>query len=229
MNKNYLKFFGLIVSSMIFCTSVSAQQLRDYNKLSVDVAGGLHIPVKGIEEINTSDYVGFNQFEAGVRYMLNLKFGLRAFYAINRFDGGKSGPGRQGNEIDYHNTFTRVGIEGVANIGDIFKMNPRFLDKNGILAHAGAGLTYSAPADRPGKTDRMGILVFGITPQRKLSERFAVFANVEYVVNLKQHYTFSGLRFVHKDAEVGGFMSIGLGLTYYIGGNKEHSDWYWGN
>lgn len=229
MNKNYLKFFGFIIFSMVLSSSVSAQALRDYNKFSVDVAGGLHIPVQGTAEITSSEYMGFNQFEAGIRYMLNMKFGLRAFFAMNKFDGGKSGPGREGNEIDYHNTFTRVGVEGVANLGDLFKMNPRFLDKNGILARAGAGLTYSAPADRPGKTDRMGILVFGITPQRKLSERFAIFANLDYVVNLKQHYTFSGLRFEHKDSEVGGFMNINVGLTYYIGGNKEHSDWYWGN
>lgn len=227
-----IKFLLISFLSVFFWTTSSGQVITSYNKFSVEASGGFHIPVTPLDGINTSDYIGFKQFQAGARYMINSKFGLKAFFATNRFDGGESGPNPfdDGKEIDYHNTFTRIGIEGVVNLGDLFKMGPRYLEKNGILFHGGAGLTYSAPATVPGKTDRMGILVFGLTPQRKLSDKFAIFVDATYVVNLKQHYAYNGVPLnANMDAVVGGFLSLNFGLTYYLGGNKDHADWYWGN
>lgn len=230
----YFRLTLLLVLSALVWTPSSAQALKDYNRFSAEISGGLHIPLSPTDDIKTGDYIGFQQFHVGVRYMLSPKFGLKVFFATNKFDGGERGEAVMGGgaveTIDYHNTFTRVGVEGVANLGDLLNLNPRFLDKNGILIHAGAGLTFSSPASRPGRVDRMGIIVAGITPQRKLSERFTVFADLTYVANLKQHYSYRGLK-INEDltAVVGGFASVSFGLTYYLGGNKEHADWYWGN
>lgn len=225
--------FALCISTFLMFSSASAQALKDYNRFSFEISGGIHIPVTPTDGINASDYTGFKQFQAGARYMFNPKIGAKVFIATNRFDNGDRGPDVYGNEIDYHNTFTRIGIEAVTNLGDLLNMSPRFTEKNGVLLHGGAGLTYSSPSQVSGKVDRMGILVFGITPQRKLSRSFAIFADLIYVANLKQHYGYNGVSLTpagsSMKAVVGGFMSVNFGLTYYIGTNDEHADWYWGN
>lgn len=226
------RIFILSIFSFFLWTSASAQALQDYNRFSFEVSAGLHIPVSPTTGINTGDYIGFKQIHVGARYMINTKYGVKVFFATNRFDGGDTKIHTidgVDQEIDLYSTYTRVAIEGVFNLGDIFKMSPRFLEKNGILGHLGAGLTYSSPATVPGKVDRMGILVFGLTPQRKLTRNLVIFGDLNYVANLKQHYTYSGIRFDDQQAKIGGFMNINIGLTYYIGGNNEHADWYIGH
>lgn len=219
-----LRLLILVVLVSMLWTSGRAQDDQGYNKFSIEVSGGIHFPMSPTEGINTSDYIGFQQFQASVRYMLNKKYGLRVYYAVNRFDGGDVGTGEYEGE-DLFNTFNRIGGEAVVNLGSLFNMSQRFLDNNNLLFHGGAGLTFSSPATTS-NVDRMGNITVGLTPQRKVSKRVAVFADVSYVANFKQHTRYNGIPFDNKEYVVGGFATVSIGLTVYLGSEKEHADWY---
>lgn|SRR5690554_592371 len=222
-----LRLLILVAFSFMLGTSVSAQGLKDFNKFSVEVSGGMHIPVTPTDMVEIGDYSGFPQFEGAVRYMISPMFGLRAYFGINKFDAGEEGSGRYYEHTDLYNTFTRIGIEGVVNLGDLFKMSPRFVEKNGILFHAGAGLTFSKPSTINGKADRMGTITLGITPQRKVSERVSIFLDASYIINPKQHYSYSGILMSDDYAsQVGGYANLSIGLSVYLGSHSEHADWY---
>lgn len=224
--KLQLKLPLLLILSILVWTPGSSQTIQDFNKLSLEISGGIHIPITPTDHmVNKSNYIGFKQFEASGRYMISPMFGLKAYLGFNRFDGGEVGTGDY-DGVDLHNTFTRIGVEGVVNLGDLFNFNPQFSKKNAFLFQAGAGLTFSKAATSEGNVDRMGIITVGLKPQRKLTERFALFLDLSYVVNLKQHQSFSGIRFDDKKSVVGGFANLGVGLAFYLGSNKEHADWY---
>lgn len=222
-----MRLLILVVFSFMLGTSVSAQGLKNFNKFSIEVSGGMHIPVTPTDLLDDGDYSGFQQFQASARYMISPMFGLKAYFGFNKFDAGEEGSGRYYELTDLNNTFTRVGIEGVVNLGDLFNMSPRFVEKNGILFHAGAGLTFSSPSTIQGKVDRMGTVTVGITPQRKLSERFSLFLDASYIINPKQHYSYSGILMSDDYAsQVGGFASFSIGLMVYLGSESSHADWY---
>lgn len=222
-----MRLLILVVFSLILSTSVSSQGLNDFNKFSIEVSGGMHIPITPTDLIDDGDYSGFQQFQASARYMISPMFGIKAHFGTNKFDAGEEGSGRYYEQTDLNNTFTRVGIEGVVNLGDLFNMSPRFVAKNGILFHAGAGLTFSSPSTIQGKVDRMGTVIVGITPQRKLSERFSIFLDASYIINPKQHYSYSGILMSDDYAsQVGGYVNLNIGLAVYLGSQKEHADWY---
>lgn len=232
--KNTNVFFNicLLLALLFSFTKINAQSeiTEKFNKLSVEVAGGMHIPLAPNDFISTKDYIGFKQIKVSARYMFNKKYGLNAYFATNRFEGGEKGmflKDQVEREIDLYNTFTRIGVEGVANMGYLLKLNPRFLEKTGLLGYAGAGLTFSSPSTERG-TDRMGILTIGLRPQRKISERLAVFGEGSVVVNIRQHYSYSGIIFDKFDqqAKTGAFMNLQLGLVYYLGEHTRHADWY---
>src|SRR5690554_443521 len=220
-----MRLLILVVFSFMLGTSVSAQGLKNFNKFSIEVSGGMHIPVTPTDLLDDGDYSGFQQFQASARYMISPMFGLKAYFGTNKFDAGEIGEDRHQGK-DLHNLFTRIGIEGVVNLGDLFNMSPRFVEKNGILFHAGAGLTFSSPSTIQG-VDRMGTVTVGITPQRKLSERFSIFLDASYIINPKQHYSYSG-ELMSSDfaSQVGGFASFSIGLMVYLGSESSHADWY---
>ncbi len=221
-----LRLLFLLALSTMLGTASWAQDDKEYNRISLEVSGGVHFPVAPNDGISTSDYIGLQQFQLGGRYMLNTKYGFRVFYAYNRFDAGDVGTGKYEGE-DLYNTFNRVGVEGIVDLGDVLNMDQRFLDRNNILVHAGGGFIFSKPSTSiKGNTDHMGFLIAGIAPQRKISSRVAIFADLSYIINFKQHNTYSGIRFEDKDAKMGGFGSLSLGLILYLGSDKEHADWY---
>lgn len=221
-----LKLPILMIFSILIWTQSTSQALQDFNKFSLEISGGIHIPITPTDHMdNESAYIGFNQFEASGRYMISPEFGLKAYLGFNRFDGGEVGTGEH-EGVDLYNSFTRIGVEGVVNLGDLLNFNPRFSKKNAILFQAGAGLTFSKSATSEGNVDRMGIITVGVKPQRKINERFALFLDLSYVVNLRQHQSFSGVRFDDMNSVVGGFSNLGIGIAFYLGSNKEHADWF---
>ena len=217
-NSTSKKFVSFIFVSLLFLGSIYAQQRVEFNRFSLEASGGIHIPLSPKEGIEISDYIGFQQFQIGARYMLSEKFGVRGLFAYNKFVNSSN--------KDEHNSFTRGALEGVANLGDLFMMDPRFLEQNGLHAHAGVGLTFSSPSQTRG-TDRQGIILVGLTGLRKLSSSMALTGDVSYIGNFRQHSSYNGSKLPDGKAVMGGFMNISIGLTFYLGSLNEHADWYW--
>lgn len=154
--------------------------------------------------------------DLGVRYMFNNKFGLKADFGYNSFQGQK-------NSIDFDTKYYRVDLQGVANLGRIMNFET-WTNTLGLLGHAGFGLAQLEDQNSALK-DRMGNFMAGVTGQIKLSNRIALTGDFTTILNASQNAAFdaasaSGTR------GFGGILFNGtVGLTVYLGKNEKHADW----
>src|SRR5690606_34623382 len=118
---------------------------------------------------------------------------------------------------------------GYANVWKVMDVKGNFKNTIGLLFHLGAGVTFANPSTVSG-TDHIGNIIFGFTPQLKISKHIAFFADVSYIASLKQHYTYGGdLMYSNYDHKTGGLVNLSAGLTFSFGKKENHADWYYTN
>ena len=187
------------------------------NKISFDMAYGYNQAVQPIRRDQSASYGQMNHLEIGVRYMITEKFGVRLNYANDRFKNAADGI--------YGSNFSRVGIDAVYNLGKFLGLDLSSRNTIGLLTHAGVGYTRLKPNYQE-KSEQIGAVVLGVTPQVKITERIALFLDGSYNINFKQHYGFDGaLLTPDYTPNIGSHYTVALGIVVYIGQNKYHSDW----
>ncbi|UQD55684.1 OmpA family protein [Flavobacterium sp. K5-23] len=215
-----------LILSLIFAaafTTVSAQTEtektvtnNDYNKWSVELAGGLNKPMRpmtaGYRTAVTSAYVA----DLGVRYMFNNKFGLKADFGYNSFKEGE-------NSVGFDSKYYRADLQGVANLGRIMNFET-WTNTLGLLGHAGFGLGFGESDNSTG-TDKMGNFMAGVTGQIKLSNRVALTGDFTTILNAKQNRTFDGASAIGTPGFAGVLFNGTVGITVYLGKNAKHADW----
>ena len=196
---------------------------QDYNKFSIDL--GL-----GVAKASSPITVGIPfdtklqdlAFEAGARYMFNDKFGLKVSGLY--FESTNSG---RNAAFDVDTEFFRANLEGVANLGNILGFR-EFTQRFNLLFHAGAGMSHiSLPGNAVLANESETLLNFmgGITPQVKLSDRFALNLDLSVIGNLGQNLTFDGRQNIQSRNFDGMIVSATAGLSIYLGSNEKHADW----
>jgi OOP family OmpA-OmpF porin len=204
MKKITTAILALLIAAPFF-----GQETTSFNKFSIEVQGGLHVPLQLVDNINASDYTDFKTGQVGVRYMFNECFGAKLSYGFNSFEDKENSD----FGLDYH----RVTLEGVYNM--------QLANRFGILAHAGLGYASAAPSSID-KNENTAIFTLGLTPQVKLSDRVAVFVDATYLVSASQHYYFNGqLINPNFQSRTAAFATFGIGATIYLGKNTTHADW----
>tara|TARA_R110000850_G_scaffold218852_2_gene344407 strand:- start:27179 stop:27799 length:621 start_codon:yes stop_codon:yes gene_type:complete len=193
----------------LFTATLFAQEPTDFNRFSIEVQGGLHMPLQLVENIDRADYTDFRSGQAGVRYMFNECFGAKLSYGYNSFEDKEN----VDNGVNYH----RVTLEGVYNM--------QLANRFGVLAHAGLGYASAAPSSID-ENEQTAIFTLGLTPQVKVSDRVAVFVDATYLVSAHQHYYFNG-QVINRDfqARTAAFANFSIGATIYLGKNTTHADW----
>lgn len=189
--------------------SIFAQESTDFNRFSVEIQGGLHMPLQLIDNINSNDYTDFRSGQVGVRYMFNTCFGAKLSYGFNSFEDKENAD----NGLNYQ----RVTLEGVYNM--------QLANRFGILAHAGLGVASAAPSSID-ENENMAIFTLGLTPQVKVSNRVAVFVDATYLVSASQHYYFNG-QLINADfkSRTAAFATFSIGASISLGKNSTHADW----
>ena len=201
------------------CLFVQEANAQDYNKWSIEAAGGMHKPVRPVAKGYYSDTPSFAQFSLGTRYMFNNRFGLKLDLGYNSF---KEGDGSSAYKSNYY----RGSLQGVANLGSILKFET-WTNSLGVLLHAGAGysqLKPKEPIDRA-NTDQMLNFIAGITPQVKLGNRVALNLDASIIGHVRQNYTFDGTKTTNTRGFNGYFTNFSAGLTVYLGKHEKHADW----
>nr|WP_315197810.1 OmpA family protein [uncultured Flavobacterium sp.] len=190
---------------------------NDFNRWSIEVAGGLNKPVKpmtnGYFTAAPSPFV----VDLGARYMFNNKFGLKADFGYNSLtdkDGSK----------DFDTKYYRFDVQGVANLGRILNFES-FTQTFGLLAHAGLGLAQTN-FDNSRKNELMGNVISGVTAQIKLSNKIALTGDFSTILNVKQDAAFDGYSTNGSSVSSGLLLNATIGLTFYLGKNEKHADWY---
>lgn len=209
MNKYILIFvlFGLFGYSQ-----------SNYNNLSLELSSGYTGAVNPYLTRYKSGFSGLNNINIAGRYMFSEKVGVRLEYVNDRFVTS--------SDSKVGTYFNRFGAQLVYNLGKDLDLMYITNETFGLLTHFGGGFTFSKPVGK-NFTERIGSLVMGITPQVKLNNRTALFADISSVFNFKQHYRFDGSLISENYVPTTGFhYNFSLGLMIYIGEEKLHNDWY---
>ena len=188
----------------------------EYNKWSVELAGGLNKPMRPMAKGYRTSVLSAYVADLGVRYMFNNKFGLKADFGYNSFTEGDDSP-------SFDSKYYRADLQGVANLGRIMNFET-WTNTLGLLGHAGIGLGFGE-ADNNSGTDKMGNFIAGVTGQIKLSNRIALTGDFTTILNAKQNRTFDGTRAAGAPGFGGVLFNGTVGLTVYLGKNEKHADW----
>ena len=210
--------FTLAFASALTAVNAQTQNKtasQDFKKWSIELAGGINnaqsaytlgSPIAGINLLTV---------DLGVRYMINNIFGIKADAGYNRF---KKGDVVTSSVDTYNSRYYRLDLQGVANVGKLLNFKT-FTSKLGLLAHTGVGMGAVRSGDLNDLTPN---LIYGLTGQYKLSNKFALTLDASNIMNKHQTYAFD----LRSNAnENGSLLNMTLGLTYYIGKGENHADW----
>jgi OOP family OmpA-OmpF porin len=194
----------------------SATTGTEFNKWSVELAGGVNKPQRPMSPGQFTSTPSPYVVDLGVRYMFNNKFGLKADFGYNSFEGQK-------NSIDFDTKYYRVDLQGVANLGRIMNFET-WTNTLGLLGHAGFGLAQLEDQNSALK-DRMGNFMAGVTGQIKLSNRIALTGDFTTILNASQDHAFDAASSPRARGFSGILFNGTVGLTVYLGKNEKHADW----
>lgn len=212
-----LKFNRFILLLLLFLGETITAQEDAFNRFSLEVTTGIHIPMSPSNEISNSDFIAFKQFQLAGRYMFSEKLGLKALYGFNQF----TDPDQTQNGI----SFNRIGVEGVVNVGKLLNINYTIRERLALLAHGGAGLTF-AKASSQNNTDHIGNILLGLTAEIKLSNRFSLLTDATYIANFRQHHYYNGAPLPNGNYQTGSLLNLSVGIMYSLGSKEIHADWY---
>lgn len=225
--KKYITIVLVCFSSYVFSQANKADV--DYNRWSFEVNVGQNKAVKpfapGYFSSNPSksvNFSGFNHYDLGVRYMLSNAFGLKLDYGFDKFTN-QSGAG----SLPFHTKQNRFGFQGVMNLGRLMHFE-MFTERLGLLTHFGLHLSQFSVKEgiNVDAIEANAGLMFGITPQVRLSKRLVLTADFTVVNNVRQHLNWDGSVAVTSDNLSGVLYNSSIGLTYYFGKQNKHADWY---
>ncbi|MGM0479748.1 MAG: SPOR domain-containing protein [Bacteroidota bacterium] len=175
-----------------------------------------------------SNTLGFMHTNIGGRFMFNNKFGIKADFGYDRIKNDEFGD--NGQSLPFRSNYFRYSLQLTANLGRTLNFED-FTDHFGLLLHGGMGYSSNQKKGAPlfGESnspdrDNMVNFIVGFTPQYKLSDRFAVNADVSFVHHIYQQRTWD-LSAPYNDRGFDGFMANAtVGVTYYFG-KGTHMDW----
>ena len=217
----------LILSTiMAGALAFSATAQSEFDKWSLEVNGGFNKPMAPLTPGYLSPTLNLGHVDLGVRYMFNEKFGLKLDYGLGSFKEAEGAP-------SFDTKYYRLNLQGVANLGRIMNFES-FSRSFGLLLHGGAGIGNVNPEENLFNdfTDDVYNLIFGITPQIKLSNNIALVGDISTILNGRQTVSFDGASVIRPSQDNGFYGANGtwwtgtLGIHFYLGSSDEHADWF---
>jgi OOP family OmpA-OmpF porin len=218
MKKN--KFLVLGVLLVFSSIQVNAQ---GYNRFSVDVEGGVTRPMDKFTKGYTPELASPFHVKGGLRIMATPSFGIKVAYTYEYFT--------QASGSLPFKTIAQIGsLEGVINIGRTCHFED-FSKHIGLFFHAGVGVGYLQGVQSDGLkgSDRFGTVLFGISPQFRLSEKVSFLLDLSMYGNTRQDYTFDYKSKTNARGIDGYFANLSGGISISIGGNDKNIDWKFGD
>ncbi len=203
----------------------------DFNKWSVEgnvgISKGVRPFTTGYFSSNPKDYFNFtsvNHYDLGFRYMFNQYFGAKIDLSYDLFKNEE-----ESGSLPFEAQMYGVSLQGVINLGRVLHFNT-FTNRFGLLVHGGVKISQFTPKTGGFKevTEDNGGVIFGVTPQFRVTKRIVLTADFSSLSNMRQHFNWDGMALSNKDNNLTGLMNtVTFGLTYYIGRKADvHADWY---
>lgn len=220
-----------IVSITLLSISSYAQEneIKDdeYNKWSIEFNVGQS---KGIKPYSVGYFasdpnknwgsIAVNHFSGGVRYMFSPKFGLKLDGAYDNLENFKNS-----NSLDFEMRHIRFGLQGVVNGPRLFDIQ-NSLGRFGFLLHGGIQVAFMTPqmGVNEGQTERNGGIMFGITPEFRITKNIAFNADFTFNSNIRQHFNWDGAYSDPNNNLAGSLFTSSVGLSISFGSEKVHGD-----
>lgn len=223
----------LILSTLLAGSLAFAANAQEFNKWSLEATTGFNKAMAPLTAGYLSPTLNIGHADLGVRYMFNEKFGAKLDYGFGSFKES------QGNSPEFDTKYFRLNLQGVANVGRIMNFET-FSNRVGLLFHTGAGIGVVNPEMNQYNwfNDRVYTLIFGFTPQLKLTEKISLVGDVSTILNGRQTITFDGVNTIlpstmpNASTNNGYYGANGtwwtgtLGLNIYLGKQAQHADWF---
>ncbi|WP_432410962.1 OmpA family protein [Rasiella sp. SM2506] len=225
-----MKKSTLLMAMFLFGIVAMAQQNEqetllntEYNKWSIEFGGGFVKPSSPFADGYSVRGIAPYQASVGVRYMMNEKFGIRTNF-------GYASLSEEEGSLPFETSYYRATVEGVSNLGNILEFS-EWTNSIGLLFHAGGGFSLinnEAPVELDEKDSAFNI-VLGITPQIKISERIAFYADFSLIPNVGMERSWDGTEIIqtaNRRIDDGLLYNVSAGFNIYLGSNSTHADWY---
>jgi outer membrane protein OmpA-like peptidoglycan-associated protein len=214
-----------IIFSFILLLAIAANaQEKNYNQWSVEAEAGVHKPASPFSPGYYTSTPSLWQGGLGVRYMMNQRYGIK-------LDAGYNSIKNHDDSQAFETKYFRTSLQGVVNLGNVLNFN-NGTKTFGLLAHGGMGYSLNTPKSPIDydKGDQMLNFIVGITPQIKLSDRVALTGDLSMVNHIRQSISWDGLQTTDGRGLNGKHMLVNasVGLTFYLGKNAAHADWFEG-
>lgn len=220
----------VIGTNDLLAQELNAKNTTEVNKWSFELSFGSNKAVRPFgtgynsSEKSFFSFQNLNHFDFGFRYMLNSKFGIKpdiAFDIItNKLDNGS---------LPFRSLQYRIGFQGIVDLGKVFEFNT-FSNTIGLLGHGGIQLSQFKSkigvGNQEAVTESNRGFIIGITPQIKLSEHTVLTTDFSALTNLRQRLNWDGSVAAQENNLTGLLYSASIGLTFYLGKNERHSDWF---
>ena len=222
-----------LILSILFAGSLAVTtNAQEFNKWSIEANAGFNKAMAPFTAGFVSPTLNLGHADLGVRYMFNEKFGAKLDYGFGSFQQSK-------DTKAFDTKYFRLNLQGVANVGRIMNFES-VSSKIGMLFHMGAGIGVVNPELNRWNdfNDKVYTLIFGFTPQYKLSEKVALVADVSTMLNGRQSITFDGSTAVTANTMPNAATNNGhygpnanwwtgtLGVNIYLGKATQHADWF---
>jgi OOP family OmpA-OmpF porin len=223
-----------LILSILFAGSLAVTaNAQEFNKWSIEASTGFNKPMAPLTAGFLSPTFNVGHTDLGVRYMFNEKFGAKLDYGFGSFKEA------DGSSPAFDTKYFRLNLQGVANIGRIMNFES-FSNKFGMLFHMGGGIGLVNPELNRFNdfNDRVYTMIFGLTPQIKLTEKIALVGDISTVLNGRQTITFDGSSAIAPSTMPNPSTNNGyygpnatwltgtLGLNIYLGKQSQHADWF---
>jgi OOP family OmpA-OmpF porin len=231
-NKKFFVMKKLILSILFAGSLAVTTNAQEFNKWSIEANAGFNKAMAPFTAGFVSPTLNLGHADLGVRYMFNEKFGAKLDYGFGSFQQSK-------DTKAFDTKYFRLNLQGVANVGRIMNFES-VSSKIGMLFHMGAGIGVVNPELNRWNdfNDKVYTLIFGFTPQYKLSEKVALVADVSTMLNGRQSITFDGSTAVTANTMPNAATNNGhygpnanwwtgtLGVNIYLGKATQHADWF---
>jgi OOP family OmpA-OmpF porin len=197
-----------------------------YNRWSVEFFAGYNNAIFPLtdgyytkDRSKSFDFNPIGHFDLGVRYMFSPTFGIKFDTALDQFTGTSG-------SLPFDTRQLRFGLQGVFNVGRAFRFES-FTSRFGLTAQGGLHVNIHqilSGVNEDTYEKDYGVL-FGVTPQYRLSDRFVLAPSLSYLVNLRQHYNWDGAGLNNNSDLRGSFLTLSFGIVYYLGSKQTHADW----
>ena len=220
--------FVFFAISSFFLVNAQENNSRQFNQWSIELNMGQNKPIRPFSQghytSNPDKYFnvnGLEHFDLGARYMFTTSFGLKLDFAYDLVQQNSN------TSLPFKNEQYRVGLQGVANLGRMLQFES-FTKRFGLLAHAGVQINSLNPKSgvNDGHSEQNGGILFGLTPQFRVTNYLAITADFSAVNNLRQHFNWDGSYAAADNNLTGLIYNSTIGLTLYLGKNDKHADWF---